>query len=128
MFNAIYLTQENKTTHAELKQLDETQLPAGDVDVRVEYSTINFKDALAICRSGVVRSWPMIPGIDLAGTVELSRDPKWKAGDRVVVTGWGLGEQHWGGLTQKARLSSEWLLALPNGFSTRDSMVIATAG
>jgi acrylyl-CoA reductase (NADPH) len=128
MFNAIYLTQENKTTHAELKQLDEAQLPAGDVDVRVEYSTINFKDALAICRSGVVRNWPMIPGIDLAGVVESSRDQKWQSGDRVVVTGWGLGEQHWGGLMQKARLSSDWLLAVPNGFSTRDSMVIATAG
>ncbi len=128
MFNAIYLTQQDKKTIAELKQLDEAQLPAGDVDVNVEYSTVNFKDALAICRSGVVRNWPMIPGIDLAGTVSSSRDPDWKAGDRVVVTGWGLGEQHWGGLTQKARLSRDWLLALPEGYSTRDAMVIATAG
>lgn len=129
MFNAIYLTQENKATHAELKQLDESQLPVGDVDVRVEYSTINFKDALAVTgRGAIVRNWPMVPGIDLAGIVESSRDPAWKPGDRVMVTGWGLGEQHWGGLAQKTRLSSDWLLALPKGFSTRDSMVIATAG
>ena len=129
MFNALYSTQENKVVHTELKQLDESALPAGDVDVRVEYSTINFKDALAITgRSPIARAWPMVPGIDLAGVVESSRDPAWKPGDRVVVTGWGLGEQHWGGLTQKARLSSGWLLALPQGFSTRDSMAIATAG
>ena len=129
MFNALYSTQENKVIHTELKQLDESALPAGDVDVRVEYSTINFKDALAITgRSPIARVWPMVPGIDLAGVVESSRDPAWKPGDRVVVTGWGLGEQHWGGLTQKARLSSAFLLALPEGFSTRDSMVIATAG
>jgi acrylyl-CoA reductase (NADPH) len=129
MFKALYSTRENKVVRTELKQLDESALPAGDVDVRVEYSTINYKDALAITgRSPIARVWPMVPGIDLAGVVESSRDPAWKAGDRVVVTGWGLSEQHWGGLTQKARLSAGWLLALPQGFSTRDSMVIATAG
>ena len=129
MFNALYSTQENKVIHNEFKQLDESALPTGDVDVRVEYSTINFKDALAITgRSPIARVWPMVPGIDLAGVVESSHNPAWKPGDRVVVTGWGLGEQHWGGLTQKARLSSDFLLALPEGFSTRDSMVIATAG
>lgn len=129
MFNAIYLTQEGRAARAELRQLDESELPDGDVDVRVDYSTINFKDALAITgRGSICRSWPMVPGIDLAGVVETSRDPAWKAGDRVVVTGWGLGEQHWGGLAQKARLASGWLLALPEGFSTRDAMVIATAG
>jgi acrylyl-CoA reductase (NADPH) len=129
MFTALYSTKENKVVQTELKQLDESALPAGDVDVRVEFSTINFKDALAITgRSPIARVWPMVPGIDLGGVVESSRDPAWKVGDRVVVTGWGLGEQHWGGLTQKARLSSGWLLALPKGLSTRDSMVIATAG
>ena len=128
MFKAIYLTQENKLTHAEYKDVDEAELPEGDVDVRVEYSTINYKDALAICRTGIARKWPMVPGIDLAGVVESSRDPSWKAGDRVVVTGWGLGEDHWGGLAQKARLKSDWLLRLPEGFTTRDAMVIATAG
>ena len=129
MFNALFSTQENKIIRTELRQLDESQLPADEVDVRVEYSTINFKDALAITgRSPIARIWPMVPGIDLAGVVESSRDPAWKPGDRVVVTGWGLGEQHWGGLTQKARLSSAWLLKLPDGYSTRDAMVIATAG
>lgn len=129
MLNAIYLTQEGRATRAELRQLETAELPDGDVDVRVDYSTINFKDALAITgRAAIVRNWPMVPGIDLAGVVETSRDPAWKAGDRVVVTGWGLGEQHWGGLAQKARLALGWLLALPEGFSTRDAMVIATAG
>ena len=128
MFNAIFLTQHDKKTVAELKQLDEIQLSDGDVDVRIDYSTVNYKDALAICKSGVVRNWPMVPGIDLAGVVESSRDSKWKAGDKVVATGWGLGEQHWGGLAQKARLSADWLLAVPNSYSTRDAMVIATAG
>ena len=98
MFNAIYLAQQDKKTIAELKQIDESVLPEGDVDVNIDYSTINYKDALAICKGGVVRNWPMIPGIDLAGVVESSRDSRWEKGDRVVVTGWGLGEQHWGGL------------------------------
>lgn len=129
MFNAIYLTREDKATRAELKQLEASALPEGDVDVRIDYSAINFKDALAITgRGAIVRNWPMVPGIDLAGVVESSRDPAWKPGDRVVVTGWGLGEQHWGGLAQKSRLASGWLLALPEGFSTRDAMVVATAG
>lgn len=129
MFKAIYLTQEGKGTRAELKEIDEAELPDGEVDVRVDYSTINFKDALAITgRGSICRRWPMVPGVDLAGVVESSRNPDWKPGDRVVVTGWGLGEFHWGGLSQKARLTSEWLLALPDGFSARDAMVVSTAG
>lgn len=129
MFNAILLTQEDRTTHAALTALDEAQLPEGEVDVRVEYSTLNYKDALAITgRGAVVRKWPMVPGIDLAGVVESSRSPGWKPGARVVVTGWGLGETHWGGLAQKARLSADWLLALPAGYTTRQAMAIATAG
>ena len=129
MFNALYSTNENKVIRTELKQLDESALPANDVDVRVEYSTINYKDALAITgRSPIARVWPMVPGIDLAGVVDSSRDPTWKPGDRVVVTGWELGEKHWGGLAQKAKLSSAWLLRLPKDYSTRDAMVIATAG
>ncbi len=93
MFKAIYLTQEGKATRAELRAMDEAELPAGDVDVRVEWSTINYKDALAVTGKGaIVRKWPMVPGIDLAGVVEASRSPDWKPGDRVVVTGWGLGE------------------------------------
>jgi len=129
MFDAILLTQENKVTHAALVQLDESQLPEGDVDVRVEYSTLNYKDALAITgRGAIARKWPMVPGIDLAGVVERSADPAWKAGDRVVVTGWGLGETHWGGLAGRARLSSKWLLRLPAAYSTREAMAIGTAG
>jgi acrylyl-CoA reductase (NADPH) len=129
MFNAIFLTRQDKAIHAELASLDEAQLPAGDVDVRVEYSTLNYKDALAVTgRGAIIRKWPAIPGIDLAGVIEKSRDPAWQEGERIVVTGWGLGEEHWGGLTQKARLSSAWLLRLPEGFSTRSAMAVGTAG
>jgi acrylyl-CoA reductase (NADPH) len=129
VFNAIVLTQEGKTTRAVLRPVDEGELPAGDIDVRVEYSTINYKDALAITgRGAIVRKWPMVPGIDLAGTVEASRNPAWKPGDRIVVTGWGLGETHWGGLSQRARLDSRWLLGLPAGFTTRQAMAVGTAG
>lgn len=130
MFQALLLTQgPDKKTIATYGPLDEAQLPAGDVDVRVEYSTLNYKDALAVTgRGAIVRSWPMVPGIDLAGVVEASRDARWQPGDRVVVTGWGLGETHWGGLAQKARLQGDWLLRLPAAYSTRQSMAIATAG
>ncbi len=129
MFQALLLTQENKRTIATLGPIDESLLPAGDVDVRIEYSTLNYKDALAVTgRGAVVRQWPMVPGIDLAGVVEASRDPAWKAGDRVVVTGWGLGETRFGGLAHKARLDPGFLLALPASTSTHDAMVIGTAG
>ena len=115
MFKAILLSQtEDKKTRAELLDLDESRLPDRDVTVDVEYSTLNYKDALAITgRGAVVRSWPLVPGIDLAGTVSASRSADWKAGDKVVVTGWGLGENHWGGLAQKARLDAGWLLKMP---------------
>jgi acrylyl-CoA reductase (NADPH) len=89
MFNAIFLTRQDKAIHAELASLDEAQLPAGDVDVRVEYSTLNYKDALAVTgRGAIIRKWPAIPGIDLAGVIEKSRDPAWQEGERIVVTGW----------------------------------------
>lgn len=129
MFKALYLTQEGKATRAELRAIEDSELPAGDVDVRVEWSTLNFKDALAVTGKGaVVRKWPMVPGIDLAGVVEASRSPGWKAGDRVVVTGWGLGESHWGGLSQKARLDAGWLLEVLPPFTTRQAMAVGTAG
>ena len=129
MFKALYLTQEGKATKAELRDLDEAMLPAGDVDVRVEWSTINYKDALAVTGKGaIVRKWPMVPGIDLAGVVESSRSPDWKPGDRVVVTGWGLGESYWGGLAQKARLESKWLLEVLPPYTTRQAMAVGTAG
>jgi acrylyl-CoA reductase (NADPH) len=130
MFKAILLSQtDDKKTRAELTELDDARLPDRDVTVDVEYSTVNYKDALAITgRGAVVRSWPMVPGIDLAGTVSASRSTDWKAGDKVVVTGWGLGENHWGGLAQKARLDAGWLLGIPAPFTTRSAMAIATAG
>ena len=108
MFKALLLTQENKQTRAALTDLDDSQLPEGEVTVRIEYSTLNYKDALAVTgRGAIVRTWPMVPGIDLAGTVEASSDPAWKSGDPVVVTGWGLGETHWGGLAQLARVKGD---------------------
>jgi acrylyl-CoA reductase (NADPH) len=129
MFKALMLTQKDKTTQAALVDLDESALPAGDVRVRVEYSSLNYKDALAVTgRGAIVRSWPMVPGIDLAGVVEASSDPAWQAGDRVVVNGWGMGETAWGGLAQKASLKSGWLLRLPEGYTTRQAMAVATAG
>jgi len=129
MFNAILLTQRDRRTHAEYVRLDPSQLPEGDVDVRIEYSTLNYKDALAITgRGAIAKSWPMVPGIDLAGVIERSDHPDWQAGQAVVVTGWGLGETHWGGLAQKARLKSEWLLPLPRAYTTRQAMAVGTAG
>ena len=130
MFKAILLSQsDDKKTRAELVDLDESRLPDRDVTVSVDYSTLNYKDALAITgRGAVVRSWPLVPGIDLAGTVTDSRNADWKAGDKVVVTGWGLGENHWGGLAQRARLDAGWLLRIPAPFTTRSAMTIATAG
>lgn len=129
MFRALMLTQVDRRTHAELVTLDESQLPPGDVTVRIEYSSLNFKDALAVTgRGAVVKNWPLVPGIDLAGVVEHSADPAWQPGDRVVVNGWGLGETEWGGLAQKARLSPQCLLRLPAAFTTREAMAIATAG
>ena len=127
MFKAIYLTRE--PFEARVAELDEGALPEGDVTLRVEYSTINYKDALAITDRGpVVRKWPMVAGIDGAGTVESSTHPAWKAGDRVILDGWGVGETHWGCLAQKARLKGDWLVRLPEGLATRQAMAIGTAG
>ncbi|EHR72802.1 putative quinone oxidoreductase, YhdH/YhfP family [Burkholderiales bacterium JOSHI_001] len=130
MFKALLLTQsDDKKTQATLVDMDDAQLPARDVTVKVAYSTLNYKDALAVTGKGaVVRSWPLVPGIDLAGTVESSRHPDWKPGDAVVVTGWGLGEQFWGGLTQKQNLDAGWLLRIPAPFTPRTAMAVATAG
>jgi acrylyl-CoA reductase (NADPH) len=130
MFNAILLQRAaDKSTLASLESLDDSRLPDRAVTVRVDYSTLNFKDALALTGKGaVVRQWPLVPGIDLAGVVEASSDPRWQPGQRVVATGWGLGESHWGGLAQKARVDADWLLELPASLSTRDAMAIGTAG
>ena len=130
MFKAIQLSQGgDKKTIARIETLDETALPPGDVTVRVEYSSLNFKDALAITgRGAIVKSWPLVPGIDLAGVVEESASAEWRPGDRVVVNGWGMGESHGGGLAQKARLPAAWLLRLPASLSARQAMAVGTAG
>lgn len=129
MFRAVFLQKTETGQTVDVRELDEGSLPEGDVVVSVEYSTINYKDGLAITgRFPVVRSWPMVPGIDLAGTVESSTNPRFKAGDKVLINGYGLGDMHWGGLAQKARVKSEWLIPLPKNFSTLHAMAIGTAG
>ena len=133
MFRAILLEKSGDAFSATLKDLSDDDLAAnagdGDVVVDVAHSTVNYKDGLAIAnRSPVVRKWPMVPGIDGAGTVASSAHPAWKAGDRVVLNGWGVGETHWGCLAGRARLKGDWLVPLPAGLSTRQAMAIGTAG
>ena len=129
MFQAIWIDKTATGTEARLASLDEGQLPDADVTVRVEFSTLNYKDALAITGKGpVVRKFPMVAGIDLAGTVEASRSADWKPGDRVVLNGNGAGEMHFGGLAQKARIPGTWLVRLPEALSTRQAAAIGTAG
>lgn len=130
MFRALYLEQnEDKSVRHSIQSLDESALPEGDVRVAVDYSTINYKDGLAITGAApVVRKYPMVPGIDLAGTVAESSNPEFKAGDAVVLNGWGVGEGHWGGLAQQARLKGDWLIKLPAAFTARQAMAIGTAG
>lgn len=134
VFNAIYLEQSGEgKVEASVRSLDDDVLVAntGDADVviDVEYSTINYKDGLAISRGApVVRRWPMVPGIDLAGVVRESSSGDLKPGDRVVLNGWGVGEGHWGGLAQRARVKAEWLIPLPDHVTSRQAMAIGTAG
>ena len=129
MFKAIYLEKSDAGFTARLAELEPSALPAGDVTVRVEYSTINYKDGLALTnRSPIVRQWPMVPGIDFAGVVDHSTDSRFRPGDRVVLNGWGVGEGHWGGLAQRAQVKGEWLVPLPASLSTRQAMAIGTAG
>jgi acrylyl-CoA reductase (NADPH) len=129
MFKAILIERDERPYRAGFTALNEARLPAGDVMVRVDYSTLNYKDALAITgKAPVVRQFPMVPGIDLAGSVQESENPSYRVGDRVVLNGWGVGEQHWGGLAQMARVKAEWLIPLPAEFTARQSMAIGTAG
>lgn len=129
MFTAILINKSDAGQTVDIQQLDEAQLPEGDVTVDVEYSTLNYKDGLAITgKSPVVRKFPMVPGIDLAGIVSDSSHADWKKGDKVVLNGWGVGEAHWGGLAQKARLKGDWLVPLPSAFNSRQAMAIGTAG
>ena len=129
MFNAIVIEKDEAGYRASLKAVDEASLPEGEVTVRVEYSTVNYKDGLAITgKSPVVRKFPLNAGIDFAGTVETSADARFKPGDQVVLNGWGVGETHSGGLAQKARVKADWLVPLPAGLTTRQAMAIGTAG
>ena len=129
MFKAIVINKDDKGYRAELDQLEESALPAGDVRVRVHYSTLNYKDGLAITGKGpVVRSFPMVPGIDFAGEVLESTAPEFKVGDAVLLNGWGVGEGHWGGLAQQARVNADWLIPLPKGFTAKQALAIGTAG
>lgn len=114
---------------AEVTEVDEAGLPEGDVTVAVEYSTLNYKDSLALTgASPVVRSFPMVPGVDFAGMVEVSTHPAYARGDKVILNGWGVGETHWGGYAEKARVNGDWLVPLPTAFSSRQAMAIGTAG
>jgi acrylyl-CoA reductase (NADPH) len=128
-FRAIRIDKAEKGTTAALTQFDDAELMDGDVTVRVEYSTLNYKDGLAVTgKAPVVRRFPMIAGVDLAGTVEQSSHPQWKAGDKVICTGWGLGETHLGAYAERARVKGDWLVRLPETMSARDAMAIGTAG
>ena len=129
MFAAIVIDKNDAGQTVSVQSLDESALPEGDVLIDVGYSTLNYKDGLAITgASPVVRKFPMVPGIDLAGVVRASSHAEWKAGDAVVLNGWGVGEAHWGGLAQVARLKGEWLVPLPSAFTARQAMAIGTAG
>ncbi len=121
--------EESGKTSASVQQISEDRLPDGDVTVAVEYSTVNYKDGLCVGPGGgLVRNYPHVPGIDFAGTVESSEDDRYKPGDKVVLTGWRVGEAHWGGYAQKARVKADWLVPLPEGLTTRQAMAVGTAG
>ncbi|WP_298835741.1 acryloyl-CoA reductase [uncultured Roseobacter sp.] len=131
MFNALVVSKDEDSgkTSAAVQEISTEQLPAGDVTVAVEYSTVNYKDGLCIGPGGgLVRNYPHVPGIDFAGTVESSDDSRYKPGDKVVLTGWRVGEVHWGGYAQKARVKADWLVPLPDGLDTRQAMAVGTAG
>jgi acrylyl-CoA reductase (NADPH) len=130
MFNALIVNKDDEgKTSASVGQIGLDDLPEGDVVVAVDYSTVNYKDGLCIGPGGgLVRNYPHVPGIDFAGTVETSNNPRYAAGDKVVLTGWRVGEMHWGGYAQKARVKADWLVPLPSGLTTRQAMAVGTAG
>lgn len=131
MFKALVVNKDEESgkTSAAVEEMTVAQLPAGDVTVAVEFSTVNYKDGLCIGPGGgLVRNYPHVPGIDFAGTVEASEDDRYKPGDKVVLTGWRVGEMHWGGYAQKARVKADWLVPLPEGLDTRAAMAVGTAG
>lgn len=129
-FNALVVEKNSQSeVSATLQALPDDRLPTGNVTVAIAYTTVNYKDGLCMQpNNGLVRDYPHVPGIDFAGTVEASDDPRYKRGDRVVLTGWGVGERHWGGFSQKARVDGDWLVPLPGGLTTKEAMAIGTAG
>ena len=129
MFNALLATKDDDQHSVAVTQIDKGALAESGVLIKVDYSTINYKDALAVTATApIIRKYPLVPGIDLAGTIEESDDPDWQVGDRVVVNGWGMGEGHSGGLAQYARVPASFLVKLPQNISTRHAMAIGTAG
>ncbi|WP_104401110.1 acrylyl-CoA reductase (NADPH) [Vibrio penaeicida] len=129
MFQALVLNQEDKKTIASIESLNDSHLPEGDVVIDVDYTSLNYKDGLAITGKGkIIRQFPMVPGIDLAGTVVTSSDERYQTGDKVVLTGWGVGENHWGGMAQRASLKADWLVPLPSGLGSKQAMMVGTAG
>lgn len=129
-FKALVVDKSDDGTISQsIRTLEDSALPEGDVTIAVRYSTVNYKDGLAITgKGGIVRNYPHVPGIDLAGTVERSDDPRFRPGDKVVVTGWRVGEMHWGGYAQKARMKADWIVPLPDGLSEKQAMAVGTAG
>jgi len=126
---ALILEQQDGNTLASVQDIADSQLPQGNVTVDIAWSSLNYKDALAITGKGkIIRNFPMIPGIDFAGTVHASEDPRFHVGQQVLLTGWGVGENHWGGLSQRARVNGDWLVPLPQGLDGRKAMIIGTAG
>jgi len=129
MFRALVLTEQGGRVSAALRELDESALPEGNVTVDIDYTSINYKDGLVINGAGgLVKRYPHVPGIDFAGTVRSSQHAAYKSGDKVLLTGWRVGELHWGGCAQRARVNGDWLLPLPAGLSTRQAMTVGTAG
>lgn len=129
MFKGILLREKDGKVSAALEDIDEAQLPAGDVTVDVQYSTLNYKDGMILKGLGrLVRQYPHVPGVDFAGRISASSAPGWNVGDEVILTGWRVGETHWGGYAQKARVKSDWLVKLPAGMSTKQAMAVGTAG
>jgi acrylyl-CoA reductase (NADPH) len=129
MFKGILIEKDEAGYRSALTEIDESDLPSGDVTIQVQYSTINYKDALAITgKAPVVRRFPMVPAVDMVGTVEKSSHAEYAVGDIVILNGWGVGEVHWGGLAEKARLNGDWLVPLPSAFTPQQAMAIGTAG
>ncbi|WGZ94106.1 MAG: MDR family oxidoreductase [Candidatus Thiothrix putei] len=129
MFKALILSQVEGKTHAEIRRLNVDNLPEGEVLVDIAYSSLNYKDGLAVTGTGkIIRNFPMVPGIDFAGTVAESASDRFKPGDQVILTGWGVGEHHWGGFAQKARVKADWLVPMPAGLDAKQAMIIGTAG